>query len=203
MSSLGFPSVLASLAVLGLFVLRQDEAPPVPTSGIATLYAHDDLSSSFDFRNGSAGGRVWDGEVQLTQAQILFDVLAPGQISFGFSRDERVDVLDLGPLVVPPRVRARDRALEFELSIVHTLFLGPDGFAYVGPGGDVDPLPEAEALRTLPLKTGIGHVEPVVGHTYLVRVRRNGTSLDEYFKFEVIGILPGHSLTLRWARLTC
>jgi hypothetical protein len=167
--------------------------------GIVTLYANDDLQSSFDFRGGGPGGRLVGGEVRLDGAQIVFDVFAAGHISFGFTRDERVEVLDLGSVLVPPEPRARDRAEEFPISIFHTLFRDDNGFALVGPGGDPDPYGRADRILTAPLKQGMRHVEPFVGHTYLLRVRRNDTSADELFKFQVIGIVPEHSLTFRWA----
>jgi len=166
--------------------------------GIATLYAHDDLASSFDFRGGGAGGRLVDGEVRLDGAQIVFDVFARGRISFGFSRDERVELLDLGAQLVRPEARARDRTEEFPISIVHTLFRGDNGFAIVKPGGDVDPFDDADRVANATLTQGVRHVEPIVGHTYVLRVRRNDTSRDEFFKFEVIGLVPDHSLTIRW-----
>lgn len=200
MSSKGTCLLICSLGFVSL-LQRDDGGSGGGASGIVTLYANDDLLSSFDFRSGSAGGRVFDGEVRLDDAQIAFDLFAPGQISLGFTRDERADVLDLGPIVIPPESRARDRAEEFALSIFHTLFLTDDGFAYVGPGGDVDPYERADRILTAVPSLGLRHFEPKVGHTYLLRVRRNGTSTDELFKFQIIGLLPEHSLTLRWARL--
>jgi len=169
-------------------------------SGIVTLYANDDLQSSFDFRSGAPGGRLVDGEVRLDSAQIAFGLFAAGRISFGFSRDERVDVVDLGDVTVPPEARARDRTEEFPISIVHTLFRSDNGFAIVGPGNDVDPYERADGILRMPPTQGLRHIEPIVRHVYLVRVRRNDTSTDELFKFQVIGILPEHSLTIRWAR---
>lgn len=178
---------------------RDDPRGAGGEGGIVTLYANDDLLSSFDFRSGGPGGRVVDGEVRLDGAQIAFDLLVSGHISFGFTRDERVELLDLGAVVVPPEARARDRAEEFPISIFHTLFRDDNGFAIVSPGGDPDPYSRADRILTATLKQGVRHVEPQVGHTYLVRVRRNDTSVDELFKFQVIGLVPGHSLTIRWA----
>ena len=44
---------------------------------LVTLYAHDDLQSSFDFRAGLPGAHVVDGEVRLERAQLAFNVFAP------------------------------------------------------------------------------------------------------------------------------
>ena len=198
-------SAVACLLACSLALLsrdhRDDQIGSGSESAIVTLYAHDDLLSSFDFRSGGPGGRVVDGEVRLDGAQIAFDLFARGQLSFGLSRDERVDVLDLGPVVVPPELRARDRAVELPMSIFHTLRRDDNGFVFVGPRSDVDPYERADRILTAPLSQGLRHVEPIVGHTYLVRVRRNGTSTDELFKFLVIGIVPEHSLTLRWGKM--
>ena len=180
---------------------RDDQIGSGTDGAIVTLYARDDLLSSFDFRSGGPGGRVIDGEVRLDNAQLAFDLYTRGQLSFGFSLDERVDVLDLGAVVVPPEARARDRAAELPMSIFHTLRRDDNGFVFVGPGSDVDPYERADRILGLPPTRGVRDIEPIVGHTYLLRVRRNGTSNDELFKFLVIGLLPDHSLTMRWARV--
>jgi len=170
-------------------------------SAVVTLYAHDDLLSSFDFRGGGAGGRLVDGEVHLDRAQIAYGLFAPGLVSFGFSLDERVEVMDLGPVVVRPEARARDRTEEFPISVFHTLFRDHNGFAFVGPGNDVDPFDPADRIMNVVLSPGVRHFEPVIGHTYVLRVRRNGTSKDELFKFLVVDIVAEQSLTIRWARV--
>jgi hypothetical protein len=192
-------SLLALSAALVPFFFPAQDAAPAPSEGVVTLYAADDLLSSFDFRSGAAGGRIQEGELRLESAQILFERLAAGRISFGFTRDERVEILDLGFDTIAPEERSRDRAVELPLAVFHTLRLGDNGFAIVGPGGDLDPYERADRILGPPPAVGVHHVEPQVGHTYVVRVRTNKSSRDEFFKFEVIGFLPGHSVTLRWA----
>jgi hypothetical protein len=192
--------LLCSLPLVS-FLDHRDRDGGGEGTGIVTLYANDDLQSSFDFRSGEAGGQLVEGEVRLDSAQIAFGLFVAGKISFGFSRDERVDVLDLSDVTVPPEARARDRTEEFPISIVHTLFRDDNGFAIVSPGGDVDPYDRADRILTMPLTQGLRHIEPIVRHVYLVRVRRNGTSTDELFKFQIIGLLPDHSVTIRWARV--
>jgi hypothetical protein len=209
MRPIGFGLLSVPLALLPLLPL----APPdvqadgrgngeAPSSGLATLHARDDLASSFDFRGGRPGGRVEQGEIRLDGAQIAFDVLAPDRISFGFVEDERVDVLDLGAFRIPPQARARDRAVEFPLALIHTLFFDGVRFGFVGPGGDRHALDEADRiLGGLPPER-IRHVDPVVGHTYVVRVHRKGLGAgDELFAFEVVGLVPEQTLTIRWKRL--
>lgn len=192
---LALPSIVVSLLVTS--AVQEPEAG-ASGGGIVTLYAQDDLQSSFDFRSGAAGGQVREGEVRLESAQIIFDVLEAGRISYGFGYDERVDILDLGDVTVPPQERSRDRALEFPISIFHTLSLRDEGFAIVRPGGDLDPYEKADRfLGTLPLPA-LRHIEPCLGHVYLVRVRPDRGTDEQFFKFQIIGLIPGHSLTLRW-----
>ncbi len=180
----------------------QGEELPSDSSAIVTLYAQDDLQSSFDFRHGSAGGRVAEGEVVLLDAQIAFGVFEKGHITVGLVRRERVELLDLGSVSVPSQPLALERSVEFPLSLFHTLFFDGARFHYVGPGGDVHAYDQADRiLRALP-PDGLRHVEPVVGHVYLVRVRRDGVgSRDEFFKFQVIDLEPERFMTIRWARV--
>ena len=80
--------------------------------------------------------------------------------------------------------------------------LGGDGadFLYVDAGGHVRPWEPADRILRGPPPAGVRHVEPRLGHTYLLRVRRDDAgSADELFKFQVIALQPGHSITLRWA----
>lgn len=188
-----------SLCALALLGPSQDGTVP---EGLITLYAGDDLQSSFDFRRARPGGQVLDGEVELQNAQIAYDVFAPDRISFGFVRDERVEVLDLGGIVVPPQIRARDRAGSFPISLFHTLARRGSSFYYLGPGGDPHAFDAADRILGGLPAPGLRHVEPHVGHTYLVRARLEGVGqADEFYKFEIVGHLPGHSLTLRWGRV--
>jgi len=178
---------------------RQEESGE---SGLFTFYAADDLASSFDFRRGRAGGTVVDGEVSLANAQMAFDVLAPDRISFGFGRNERVDILDLGPIRIAPHRRGQDPGLELSSSLFQTLFLDRDRFSYRGAGGTLERYPEARRiLGTLPAE-GVYHLEPVVGNTYVVRVQRRGVGQDdEFFKFLVVDVESRRTLTIRWARI--
>lgn len=192
--------VVSSLA-LPLVIDPTTDATQATTSGVVTLYAQDDLLSSFDFRSGGPGARVADGEVRLESAQILFDVLEAGRISYGFTRDERVEIIDLGDVTVAPEERSRDRALEFPISIFHTLGQADEGFFVVRPGGDVDPFGAADRIRGAMPLPAVRHIEPRIGHVYLLRIRTERSTVDEIFKFQVIDLIPEHSLTLRWGRV--
>ena len=188
-----------SLAVLALSG-DDDGPPPVPSEGLVTLLAGDDLASSFDFRSGSHGARVVDGEVRLA-GQLVYDTFAKGMLSHGFVRDEKLAVLDLGALEVQPQPRARDAALEFPISLFHSLYLRGPNFYYVGPGGDSHPFQAADQIfEPLPSEQ-LRHFEPEVDHVYLLRVKRDRAREEELFKFLVVAEIPDHSLTLRWARV--
>jgi hypothetical protein len=192
---------LLSLSFLVPCAWVGDEPEPrAEESALFTFVAHDDLQSSLDLRQGRAGGRVEDGEIELEGAQLAFEVFAPDRLSFGFVREESVDVLDLGPVSVSPQPRARDGAEKFALGLFHTLFFDGARFWYTGPGGAEHPCERADRiLGPLPPR-GVRHLEPRAGHTYLVRLQREGLgSVEEFFKFQVVALLPGHSLTIRWA----
>lgn len=176
--------------------------PRAEEGSVVTLYANDDLRSSFDFRSGDFGARIVEGEVALAGAQIVFDVLQADRLSFGFVHDESVRILDLGEVFVPPFQRAQDPAVKFPVSLYHTLFFDGARFAYRGAGNRVVHYRPANAILASRTLRGIGHVEPQVRHTYLFRFqagKRRGS--DEVVKFEVIDFLPGSSVTLRWARV--
>ncbi len=195
-----------ALAVAVCFALpgraQEVEIEVIPCSGIVTLYAEDDLQSSFSFRGGCAGGRVVDGELVLDDAQIAFDVLAENMITFGFVRDARTMILDLGDVSVPARERAVDRAPKLPTSLFQTLFLNGVHFSYRDPTGRPHRFKEANDIMNALPPEGLYHLEPIVGHTYLVRTNRKGTDTpNEFAKFRVIDFRPGRSLTIRWANI--
>ncbi len=173
-----------------------------PAGGVVTLFANDDLLSSFDFERGSAGGHVLDGEVTLDDAHIAFDVFERNSISFGFRRDAFVSVIDLGAQFVSPFERAQDAGVKIPASLFHTLFLDGRRFSYVGPGGKVERLRAASRIFDPLPPEGMYHVPAVLGHTYLVRFRGFDTRGDgSLAKFQVVDYRPGSRMTIRWARL--
>jgi hypothetical protein len=181
-------------------VFPQDSAAQ---GGIVTLYAHDDLLSTFSIHTGGAGAQIVEGEVRLDDAQLAFDLFAEDMFSFGFISDELVNVVDLGPQVVEPHRRGQDIAPKFPVSLFHTLYLDGAKFSYAGPGGTLLRHSPAERILDPMPRHGMYHVQPVVGNTYLLRSNRSGGSsrADELVKFVVVDFQPGHSVTLRWAPL--
>jgi hypothetical protein len=195
--------LLAGLALVSITALRSPAQMSRLTekeeSQLVTLYAHDDLQSSFDFREGKAGGRYADGNVELTGAHLAFDLFERDMISYGFLRDDPVRILDLGEFFVPVRARSKDRAPRLSPSLFHSLFRDGKLFAYLGQDGEAHPCREAnDLLGPLPGE-GYLHLQPQVGHTYLVRIGHRRGGEDDFAKFEIVDFQPGHSLTIRWA----
>jgi hypothetical protein len=195
---------LASLSIAALALsplLVKDAGDPASDGGVVTLLSADDLLSSFDFRSGSRSAAIFDGEIDLRGVQVVYETFLAGHLTIGFSRDERVDLLDLGDVEVVPVAHSRDRTEEFPVSVFHTLFRDDNGFSFIAPEGDVDPCEAASRILKGVPPQGMRHIVPVAGHVYILRLRRNDTSRDEFFKLQVLGVLPGHSLTFRWAPL--
>lgn len=182
---------------------RSEARVPAPEPDrIVTLWANDDLRSSFDFRNGREGGRIVDGEIRLEAAQLVFDVFQEDHFTFGFTRDERVDLIDLGAAYVPPFDKATDRAPEFAVSIFHSLHLDGSQLSYVEPNGRVVRLKDAGRIQGLLPSQGLHQLEPKVGHTYVLRAELEGVGKSEMlFKLHVVDHRPGRSVTFRWGRL--
>ena len=192
-------AVLVGLAFVDRGGAEEDCEPEVE-GGLVTLYAFDDIQCAFDFRTASPGARVDEGQVVIDEAQIIFNVFREDAITCGFTRDERVNVVDLGDLFVPVQTRAQDRSPRFSFSVFHTLFRDGAHFAFVGPGNRVTRLPQANRILDPLPPEGFFHLKPRIGHTYLLRSKLAGVGgSEEFAKFEVVDFLPGHSLTLRWA----
>lgn len=196
-------AALASLALLTIGRAALDpheEDTHDQGSRLVTLYAHDDLLSSYSFRDAAAGARVVDGEIDLTRAQVVFHVLEENTLSYGFVGMEAVNIIDLGDVLIGGFPRARDRAPKFALSLFHTLFLDGSRFSYLGAGGKVRRYGPAQKILNPLRPEGLHHIEPIVGHVYLLRSKQSGVSVPhEVVKFQVVDLQPDHSLTLRWA----
>jgi len=172
--------------------------------GIVTLLARDDLQSSFNFRQGTFGARINNGELLLDNAQLIFHTFRESMLSYGFVRNEFVSVLDLGNLVVPGIELSTDNAPKPPLSIFYTLFFDGVAFKYQGPSNQTYRLSEAQALVAAIPSPGISHFEPQMGHTYLLKVQRRigyGPASPQFFKFLVIDFEPNHHVAFRWERL--
>lgn len=193
-------------ALATLLAVAATARAPVPqesvaTDGLITLYQHDDLASSLDFRSGAHGGRVLGGQLDLSAAQLAYGTFEPGLLAFGFVADEAVQVVDLGPQEVEPTATARDLALKAPLSVFHTLGFAGRRLTYLSPQGSYVRLGTGNAVFDVP-RQGLQFVEPIVGHSYAVRYQRTrGDRSDMLAKFLVVEHRPGESVTLRFGNI--
>jgi hypothetical protein len=178
------------------------QAEPDADDGLITLYADDDIASSFSFREGRHAARVERGEIALDDVQLVYDVYAEDALSYGFARDELVAVVDLGEVYVPEFQRATDPALGFPLSVFHTLFRDGPHFAYVNNAGKTVRIRQADRILNTIVSTELTHFEPKLRHTYLIRFRsRTKRAYDQVAKFQIVEVVPGERVTLRWENL--
>ena len=63
-------SLVGVLFLAALCVSFAPQKAPSSGSSLVTLYAHDDLLSSFSFETGEFGARIVDGELILDDTQI-------------------------------------------------------------------------------------------------------------------------------------
>lgn len=199
--------VLAALVAAGVCATRatltaSQEDASAPAIGLITLYQHDAVTSSLDFRTGRHGGQVFDGEVQLGAAQLVYGAFTPGQLSFGFGADEAVNVVDLGPAIVEPARLAQDAALKFPISVFDTLSASGRRLVFQPAGsGTLVRLNGGNEVFAVPQR-GLSSFEPKVGHCYAIRYQRTrGDRSDNLGKFYVVEHRPGESVTLRFAHI--
>jgi hypothetical protein len=199
--SLSFIALAAAVAVGLLSSALTMQDPAQPSGGLITLYEHDDLASSLDFRNGRHGGSVIDGQIQLVDAQLVYGSFATGLLSFGFAADEAVNVVDLGTAEVEFNASAHDAALKYPISVMPTLGVASRRLTFQEANGTHVRLGTGNAVFDVP-KRGLQHIEPVLDHCYAIRFQRTrGDRRDMLAKFQVVEHRPGESITLRWANI--
>ncbi len=192
--------LVASLVPVLSFVPVQEEGP---TSSLVTLYASDDLLSSFSFSTGTHAARIEDGELILDDTQITFDILDRDCVTYGYVENQLIEIVDLGDPVVEGAEMPSDRSPKPPLSIFHTLFLKDGQVSYRGPIRRTYRFREGQAIfNSLPPER-VRCFVPQVGHVYLLRYKIQGVPDDRRMlvKFRVIDYRPGETLTLRWAPL--
>jgi hypothetical protein len=195
-------NALLATTVLTVTVQEAVDPPQEVGGGLLTLYAGDDLRSSFSLRQGGNAARIVDGEIDLDGVHIVFDVFESDMLTFGFLKNERVNVLDLGPVYVNEVSHATDRSPKFPISVFHTLYVDGGRFAYRGPGDSLERHEPADWIFDTMPGRGYYHLEPVEGHTYVIRTKRMGVGEREMLgKLQIVDFRPGHSLTIRWSRI--
>ena len=206
------PRWMSVVAFLPLLVWWGPTTMPIPVepstanatllddgSRIVTLWALDELSSSLDPESGGTGSVLRGGQVDYDRAALAYDVFAPNMLSFGFRERERAVLVDVGDFRVPPLVLPRDVVQRSPLTVFHTLTVERGKVQYTAPIDRTLNLLEGQPVLTRLPPEGIQHVEPQVGHVYLLRsITTTGESLA---KFVVLDVRPGVSVTLRYAAL--
>ena len=205
-------SITVAVAVAAVFALRPspaeigEERPGGRASlddPVVTLWAKDAPRASFDFVRGEYGGRIEDGQFLLDGAQVAYDVLEKERLSFGFSFNQSALLVDLGDIRVPKVSNSHDRGPKLDLSLYHTLGLRRGRFVYKGPfNKSYDQSDARKILRSHP-RLGVQHVEPQLGHVYLLRFRPNyrRRKTEYLLKFQIVDLEPGRRLSFRWASL--
>ncbi|MEZ6017677.1 MAG: hypothetical protein R3F49_21390 [Planctomycetota bacterium] len=192
---------LASALGLGAAVSASQDKDALPTGGLITLYQHDAVGSSLSFQRGEHGGRVSEGQVDLSQAQLVYGAFATGLLTVGFSADEAVNVVDLGELLVEPISLAQDAAMKFPISAFSSLSVSGRKLVYQPAGGSFVRLGAGNEVFGVPQR-GLVNFEPKLGHCYALRYQRTrGDRRDVLAKFQVVEHRPGESVTLRWANI--
>lgn len=191
----------AALAVGLLSSALTTQQPATPSGGLITLYEHDDLASSLNFRAGAHGGTVVNGQIQLADAQLVYGSFSSGLLSFGFAADEAVNVVDLGTAEVEFNADVQDAALKYPISVIPTLGVAGRRLTFQATNGTQVRLGAGNAVFEVPSR-GLQHVEPVLDHCYVIRYQRTrGDRRDMLAKFQVVEHRPGESITLRWANI--
>jgi len=201
---------IAGTAIAGLLVAvlvvsvfgRQEEGEEFTTSvggGVVTLLAADDLNVSYSFEEGQHG-EIVDGRLALERTQVLYDRYKPGHLSFGYVRDEKLSLVDLGYERVEAGHQPTDLAPRTPLGVFHSLFIDDGRFYYLDASGLRHHHPVAQkVLRQFPPEI-ITHVEPQLGATILIRYRTRAMPFKQtsVVKMQVIDVEPGRYVTLRW-----
>lgn len=200
-------SAALTIACASFAFLLPAESPPgaaqeQQTGGLITLYAGDETRCCFSFNDGNYGARIHDGELILDNTQIVWNLLQEGQISIGYVSHTGTNLVDLGEAYVGPLRDPRAQSPKPNLSVFHTLRVENRAVVWSGPPGKVYHSADGRRLIQGIPTTGIKHFTPIAGHTYLLRVRGIGRGgRDRMYKFHVIDIQPGHTLTLQWGVL--
>ncbi len=200
-----FTAVCASFAALSVPITPPPAAvqeQPPPTQGLITLYAGDETRACFDLDSGTYGTRIHDGELILDDTELVWNLFEAGQISVGYVGDTAATYFDLGDAYVGSLANPRAQSPKPNLSVFHTLRTEKGDIVWSGPPGKVYRARDARGVLRGTPSVGVKHFTPVVGHTYVLRVRGFGRRRgDRAYKLHVIDVQPGHTLTLQWGVL--
>ncbi|GJM45313.1 MAG: hypothetical protein DHS20C21_21550 [Gemmatimonadota bacterium] len=196
---------LVTVSVLALIVLTsagwtmQEDSVGRRGDQIITLTAMDDLTCSFSFAGGRFGD-IREGRLFLDETEMLFDRYQADRLSFGYVRDMRVNLVDLGDERIGTGDKPGDRAPRTPISVYHRLFLDGDRIKYLDAYGNAKAHRLAQKVLHQFGPEQTIHIEPRIGHTYLLRYRTS-FGASETVRFRVLDHEPGRYVTLRWGLL--
>ncbi|RKY22565.1 MAG: hypothetical protein DRQ55_00585 [Planctomycetota bacterium] len=209
---------LRSLSVLTLLLLLLAASPTQDAAGVTSssqsdglgvvpgqefvlrLSAHDDLRAGVDFEAASYGVDLEGAQLGLDRAELVYGLLQENRLSFGFRDKEQARVVDLGDFRVPATALVRDSAPRPPASVMHTLQLESRKVTYRAPVDKRLNLREAASITAILPESGVAHVQPQLGHVYLLRYRGVPEVSDAWGRlvaFEVVELQPAQSVTLR------
>ena len=195
------PLVLLTIVALGIVgstgQARQDDHRP--GDQLITLFAMDDETCSFSFSQRRFGG-IAEGRLFLDDTEILYDRYQPGHLSFGYVRDSRVNLIDLGDERIATGSMPSDRAPRVPISVYSRLFLDGGRVKYIDAYNNAKAHRNAQKVLHQFGPEQTIHADPQVGSTYLLRYR-TAFGQSETVRFRIIDHEPGRFVTLRWALL--
>lgn len=205
--------VAASVAATAAFhspsespeTLTKDPASVQETTGsqLITLWAKDSIACSFDVTSGRSGSTILDGQLDLSNATVAYDVVQANSLSLGLARDSTLSMVNLGEVLVHPKRDPRARGFRMPASAFHTLRVERNRIVYDAPGARGVELSNATAvLRGIPGR-GAVHVAPKVGDIILMRYFKGGrhSKTPQLAKFLIVDHEAGKRVVLRWATL--
>jgi hypothetical protein len=193
-----FVSVVLSVLVIAARPLPVQAASP--NGQLVTLRAHDSLTAAWNDRTETYVTTINQGELDLGQATLVYDILQGGQLSFGFRLRERAKLVDVGDFRVAPLVRPRDIVPKAGVGVINTLRVQRNNIQYLAPVNRWLNLKEGDAVVGRLESEGVQHVEPELGHVYLLRYVFDGS--ERVVAFHVVEHVPGERVVLRIKNLT-
>jgi hypothetical protein len=169
-------------------------------SFVLQLSAYDDLRSSVDFEAASYGTSVDGAQLDLSRAELAFGQFEQGMISYGFRDKEQARIVDVGDFRVPAKRLVRDVAPRPPMSVLHSLTLDNRQVTYRAPVDKRLNLREASAVTSILPDSEMRHIQPRLGHVYLLRYRgvsEVGDAWGRVVAFQVTEMIPNQSITIR------
>jgi hypothetical protein len=200
---------LRSLFAPCLLLLAAGPAPQDALDGLGVLpgqsfvlqlSAYDDLRASVDFEGATYGASVDGAQLDLTRAELSYGQFEQGMLSYGFRDKEQARIVDVGDFRVPAKRQVRDAAPRPPMSVLHSLTLDNRQVTYRAPVDKRLNLREAALVTAILPDSEMRHIQPRLGHVYLLRYRgvpEVGDAWGRVVAFQVTEMVPGQSVTVR------